>query len=86
MTIRVLKSMLGRTMALFVMSALGIITGASVIAPELEIWKSACLAGLSAVFEVASKLARASLDGNLTMSELDEIFTPKAKREGSDAA
>ena len=32
MTLRVLKSMLGRTMALFVMSALGIITGASVIA------------------------------------------------------
>lgn len=81
MTLRVLKSMLGRTMALFIMSALGIITGASVIAPELEIWKSAALAGLSAVFEVASKIARASLDGNLTMAELDEIFTPAAKRD-----
>ena len=34
----------GRIVALFLTNALGVITGASVIAPELEIWKAAALA------------------------------------------
>lgn len=69
----------GRIIALFLTNALGVITGASVIAPELEIWKAACIAGAVSVFKVAESLARASIDGELTMDEIDAAFgaTPK---------
>jgi len=69
----------GRIVALFLTNALGVITGASVIAPELEIWKAAALAGAVSVFKVVESLARASVDGSLTMDEIDAAFgaTPK---------
>lgn len=69
----------GRILALFLTNALGVITGASVIAPELEIWKAAALAGAVSVFKVVESLARASVDGTLTMDEIDAAFgaTPK---------
>lgn len=63
-----------RIIALFLTNALGVITGAAIIAPELEIWKSACIAGGVAVFKVGEALARASLDGNLTKAEIDAAF------------
>lgn len=69
----------GRIIALFLTNALGVITGASVIAPELEIWKAAALAGAVSVFKVVESLARASVDGKLTADEIDAAFgaTPK---------
>jgi hypothetical protein len=69
----------GRIVALFLTNALGVITGASVIAPELELWKAAALAGAVSVFKVVESLARASVDGTLTMDEIDAAFgaTPK---------
>jgi hypothetical protein len=69
----------GRIIALFLTNALGVITGASVIAPELEIWKAAALAGAVSVFKVVESLARASVDGTLTKDEIDAAFgaTPK---------
>lgn len=69
----------GRIVALFLTNALGVITGASVIAPELEIWKAAALAGAVSVFKVAEALAKASIDGVLTKDEIDVAFgaTPK---------
>jgi hypothetical protein len=69
----------GRIVALFLTNALGVITGASVIAPELEIWKAAALAGAVSVFKVVESLARASVDGKLTADEIDAAFgaTPK---------
>ncbi len=69
----------GRIVALFLTNALGVITGASVIAPELEIWKAAALAGAVSVFKVAEALAKASIDGVLTKDEIDAAFgaTPK---------
>jgi hypothetical protein len=69
----------GRIIALFLTNALGVITGASVIAPELELWKAAALAGAVSVFKVVESLARASVDGTLTMDEIDAAFgaTPK---------
>lgn len=69
----------GRIIALFLTNALGVITGASVIAPELELWKAAALAGAVSVFKVVESLARASVDGKLTMDEIDAAFgaTPK---------
>ena len=42
----------GRIVALFLTNALGVITGAAVIAPDLEVWKSACIAGAVSVFKV----------------------------------
>ena len=73
------QDVVGRIVALFLTNALGVITGASVIAPELELWKAAALAGAVSVFKVVESLARASVDGTLTMDEIDAAFgaTPK---------
>jgi cytoskeletal protein CcmA (bactofilin family) len=64
----------GRVIALFLTNALGVVTGAAIIAPDLEIWKSACIAGAVSVFKVAETLAKASIDGELTMDEIDAAF------------
>ena len=62
-----------RIVALFLSSALGIITGSAIIG-GIPIWKSAALAGFTAVASVTEKLARASVDGTLTKQEIDEAF------------
>ena len=67
----------GRIVAVFLSSALAIVGGSAVIAPELELWKSAVLAGFAAVATVVQKLAQASLDGNLSMEEINEAFGAK---------
>ncbi len=64
----------GRIIALFLTNALGVVTGAAIIAPDLEIWKSACIAGAVSVFKVAESLAKASIDGTLTKEEIDAAF------------
>lgn len=64
----------GRIVALFLTNALGVITGAAVIAPDLEVWKSACIAGAVSVFKVVESLAKASIDGNLSKDEIDAAF------------
>lgn len=69
----------GRIVAVFLSSALAIVGGSALIAPELEIWKSAVLAGFAAVATVVQKLAQASLDGNLTMEEINDAFGVKKK-------
>ena len=69
----------GRIVAVFLSSALAIVGGSAVIAPELEIWKSAVLAGFAACATVVQKLAQASLDGKLTMEEINEAFGSKPK-------
>jgi hypothetical protein len=66
-----------RLIALFVTNALAIIAGSAIVAPELEVWKSACLAGGVAVFKVAETLAKASIDGTLTRAEIDAAFGGK---------
>ena len=68
------RDVLGRIVALFLTNALGVVTGAAVIAPELQIWKSALLAGAVSVFKVVESLARASVDGTLTKDEIDAAF------------
>lgn len=67
-----------RIVALFLTNALGVVTGAAVIAPELEIWKAAALAGAVSVFKVIESLAKASIDGNLTFAEIDAAFGGKS--------
>ncbi len=69
----------GRIVAVFLSSALAIVGGSAVIAPELELWKSAVLAGFAACATVIQMLAQASLDGNLTMEEINDSFGVKKK-------
>jgi hypothetical protein len=73
------KDVAGRIVALFLTNALGVVTGAAIIAPDLEVWKSACIAGAVSVFKVAEALAKASIDGVLTKDEIDAAFgaTPR---------
>lgn len=84
MSLKVLKDVLGRMVALFLVSSLGIITGSSVINainPEqsMPLWYAAALAGFTAVANVITKLAQASLDGQLTAEEVDEAFGVKTE-------
>lgn len=64
----------GRILALFLTNALGVITGAAIVAPEVKVWESALIAGAVSVFKVAEALARASIDGELTAEEIDAAF------------
>ena len=63
----------GRIVATFLVNALGIISGAAIIG-GISIWKSAALAGFTAVAHVVEKLAKASLDGKLTFEEINSAF------------
>jgi acetyl-CoA carboxylase beta subunit len=75
-----LKDISGRIVATFLTSALGIIGGASLLG-DISVAKSAALAGFAACAQVIERLARASLDGKLTMAEINEAFTGKANPE-----
>lgn len=91
MSMKILKDVVGRMIALFLVSSLGIITGSSVINainPEqsMPLWYSAALAGFTACATVITKLAQASLDGGLTKEEVDEAFGVKSEtREAVNA-
>jgi hypothetical protein len=63
-----------RAVAVFVSSAFAIVGGSALIAPELELWKSAVLAGFAAVVQVVQRLAQAAIDGTLTPEEIDAAF------------
>ena len=54
-------------------SALAIITGSAIIG-GIPVWKSAALAGFTAIAKVVESLAKASIDGNLTKAEIDAAF------------
>jgi hypothetical protein len=69
-----MREVFSRSVAVFVSSALAIIGGGAIIAPELEIWKSAVLAGFAAVAQVLQRVAQAAVDGQLTDEEIDEAF------------
>lgn len=90
MSLSIIKDVVTRMIALFVTSATGVITGAAVFAPEVSVAKSCALAGCAACVQVLQKLAGASLDGNLTKSEVDEAFgikpATRAKKNGSNNA
>ena len=76
---RKFQDVAGRIVAVFMSSALAIVGGSAILAPELAIWKSACLAGFAACATVIQKLASASLDGNLSMEEINDAFGAKKK-------
>lgn len=81
-TLKKTQDIFGRIVAVFLTSALGIVSGAAILAPEISVWKSAMLAGFAAVADVVQRLAKASLDGSLTLSEINEAFTGKASTKG----
>lgn len=81
MTLQLAKDILFRIVGLFLTSALGIITGAALIAPDVKIWESAVLAGFSAVAGVIQKLGTAILDGKITAEELDQAFNVSRSKE-----
>ena len=56
----------------------------AIIAPELELWKSAALSGLAATFQVIQKLATSAIDGQLTKAEIDAAFGVKAKSSDNE--
>ncbi|CAB5230178.1 hypothetical protein UFOVP1566_47 [uncultured Caudovirales phage] len=67
-----------RIVALFLSSALAIITGSSVINSvsdsDITLWQSAALAGFAAVAKVVEQLAKSAVDGTLTRDEIDQAF------------
>lgn len=72
-TISMIVDITLRMFATFTASALSIISGAAIIG-DIPMYKAALLAGFVAVAQVAEKLARASMDGELTKDEIDEAF------------
>ena len=72
------QDVLGRIVAVFLSSALAIVGGSAILAPELSVFKAAALAGFAAVAAVVQKLASSSLDGKLTMEEINSAFGAKA--------
>ena len=76
-----------RITALFLSSALAIITGSSVINSlsdaEITLWQSAALAGFAAVAKVVEQLAKAAVDGSLSRDDIDQAFggQPHARKK-----
>ena len=63
-----------------VVLVLAIVGGASVLAPELELWKLAALNGLAAAFQVIQKLATSFYDdGKLTKEEINAAFNVQTR-------
>jgi hypothetical protein len=83
LSLKIAKDVTSRIMALFIISSLTIITGSSIINSmpvsevQIPLWYSAALGGFHAVADVLVKLAKASLDGKLDASEVDEAFGVK---------
>ena len=74
-------SIVQRIASTFVVNAMAIIGGASILG-GITVAKSAALAGISACVTVIERLARASVDGDLTMEEVNASFsgvTPPAR-------
>jgi|TARA_R110000868_G_scaffold195527_2_gene441183 hypothetical protein len=80
-----LTDIVGRIVATFLTSALGIIGGSSVLnaftTQDISVLQSAALAGLAACAQVIERLARAALDGKLTKEEINEAFLPTKGKE-----
>jgi hypothetical protein len=91
MSLKIAKDVVGRIIALFLVSSLGIITGSSIINsvnPEvaMPLWYAAALAGFTAVADVVSKMARLALDGTITKEDVDLAFGVKTEtREAVNA-
>lgn len=79
MNLNVIKDVATRLIALFVSSALGIITGSSVIDAfatnvSVPLWYKALQAGGAAIALVVYDLAKSLNDGKLELHEVDKAF------------
>lgn len=82
MSIKVMKDVVGRIVALFLVSSVGAITSSSVMNQvqsdvQVPLWYAAWMAGIMAVVTVVGKLAQAALDGKIEGHEVDAIFGVK---------
>ena len=77
-------SIFQRIISTFIVNAMAIIGGASIIG-GIPVAKSALLAGVSACVTVIEKLARASVDGTLTMDEINEAFVGSVPAEKDES-
>lgn len=87
MNFAVLKDVATRLIALFVSSALGIITGSSVIDAfvsnvSVPMWYKALQAGGASVALVVYDLAKALNDGKLESHEVNQAFGIKEESRG----
>jgi hypothetical protein len=73
-------SILQRILSTFVVNAMAIIGGASIIG-GIPVAKSALLAGISACVTVVERLARSSVDGTLSVEEINQAFTGVVPKE-----
>lgn len=79
-------SIVQRIISTFIVNAMAIIGGSAIIG-GISVAKSALLAGISACVTVIERLARASVDGTLTMEEINQAFTgvtPPAREKDSE--
>lgn len=89
MNIQVAKDVAVRLVALFISSALGIITGTGVIQAVVDdvsvpMWFQALQAGGAAVALVVYDLAKFLNDGKLTRDEVDKAFgVDRSKHNGA---
>jgi hypothetical protein len=68
-----LTTILGRIFAVFGSSALAAVAGGAIF--QVELWKSAAIAGVVATGTVVEKLLRAYYeDGKLSAAEVSDIF------------
>lgn len=64
----------GRIMSVFMMQAMAIVGGASIIG-GIPVWKAAMLSGIASTAQVLQKLAAAYADdGKITKEEIDAAF------------
>lgn len=88
MNIQVAKDVAVRLIALFISSALGIITGTGVIQAVVDnvsvpMWFQALQAGGAAVALVVYDLSKSLTDGKLTKDEVDKAFgVDRSKHNG----
>jgi hypothetical protein len=73
-------SILQRIISTFVVNAMAIIGGASIIG-GIPVAKSALLAGISACVTVVERLARLSVDGELSKEDINQAFTGVVPKE-----
>lgn len=78
-------SIIQRIISTFVVNAMAIIGGASIIG-GIPVAKSALLAGISACVTVIERLARSSVDGNLSAEDINQAFTGVVPREKTEEA
>lgn len=78
MSLAKVRTILGRMVAVFIATALGVIgTGALI---GVEVWQAALMAGIGGVATVLEALARAYLnDGQLTHEEINKVFAEAEK-------